>query len=113
MTISLGKEFAGSGYSVNVPLDEPAAQRSTRITAVIVAELANVLHMSVDEIDVDAEFVSLGLDSLTAMELLRRLQAAIGVEIPASLFFAHPTVTALAEGLLAVCLNDSTGRTKR
>ena len=94
-------------------LDEPPAQRSTRITAVIVAELADALHMSVDEIDADAEFISLGMDSLTAMELLRRLQAAMGVEIPASLFFAHPTVTALAEGLLAVCLNDSPERAKR
>ena len=94
-------------------LDEPPGQRSTRITAVIVAELANALHMSVDEIDVDAQFISLGMDSLTAMDLLRRLQAAMGVEIPASLFFAHPTVTALAEGLLAVCLNDSPERAKR
>ena len=94
-------------------LDEPPGQRSIRVTAVVVAELANALHMSVDEIDVDAEFISLGMDSLTAMELLRRLQAAMGVEIPASLFFAHPTVTALVEGLLAVCLNDSSERAKR
>ena len=94
-------------------LDEPPGQRSTRITAIIVAELAKALHTSVDEIDVDAEFISLGMDSLTAMELLRRLQAAMGVEIAASLFFAHPTVTALAEGLLAVCLDDSPERVKR
>ena len=69
--------------------------------------------MPVDEIDPDAEFISLGMDSLTAMDLRRRLQAALGTEIPASLFFAHPTVTALAEGLLAVWLDNSSDQAKR
>ena len=50
------------------------------------------------------------MDSLTAMELRRRLQAALGTELPASLFFAHPTVTALAEGLLAVWLDNSSDK---
>ena len=73
-----------------------------RVTELIVAELADALRTPVAEIDPRAEFISLGMDSLTAMDLRRRLQAALGTEIPASLFFAHPTVAALAEGLLAV-----------
>ena len=36
----------------------------------------------------------------------RRLQAALGTEVPASLIFAHPTVAALAEGLVEVWLGD-------
>ena len=94
-------------------LNEAPEQRLTRITAVIVAELANALRTSVDEIDLDAEFISLGMDSLTAMDLRRRLQAAMDIEIPASLFFAHPTVTALAEELLAVWLDTSSDGEKR
>jgi amino acid adenylation domain-containing protein len=94
-------------------LEEPPEQRLTRITDVVVAELANALRMSADEIDADAEFISLGMDSLTAMDLRRRLQAALGTELPASLFFAHPTVTALAKGLLAVGLDDASDQEKR
>ncbi len=94
-------------------LAEPPDQRLTRIVDIIVAELANALHASVDEIDPDAEFISLGMDSLTAMDLRRRLQAALGTELPASLFFAHPTVTALAEGLFAVWLDNSSDQEKR
>ncbi len=39
------------------------------------------------------------MDSLIAMELRSRLQAALGTPVPASLFFDHPTVSTLAEGL--------------
>ena len=92
---------------------KPPEQRLTRITDVIVTELADALRTSVDEIDPHAEFISLGMDSLTAMDLRRRLQVAMGTEIPASLFFAHPTVTALAEGLLAVWLDNSSDKEKR
>ncbi len=88
-------------------------QRLTHITDVIVTELANALHTSVTEIDPGAEFISLGMDSLTAMELRRHLQSALGTELPASLFFAHPTVTALAEGLLKVWLDNSSDDDKR
>ena len=85
----------------------------TAITELIVAELADALRIPAAEIDPGAEFMSLGMDSLTAMDLRRRLQAALGTEVPASLFFAHPTVAALAEGLLAVWLDDSPGQAKR
>jgi amino acid adenylation domain-containing protein len=94
-------------------LDQPPEQRLSRITDVIVAELANALRTSVDELDPNAEFMSLGMDSLTAMDLRRRLQAALGIELPASLFFAHPTVTALAEGLLAMWLDNSSDQAMR
>jgi amino acid adenylation domain-containing protein len=91
----------------------PPEQMLERITELIVAELADALRTPAAEIDPGAEFMSLGMDSLTAMDLRRRLLAALGTEVPASLFFAHPTVAALAEGLLAVWLDDSPGQAKR
>ena len=94
-------------------LAEPPEKRLTRITDVIVAELANALRTSTDEIERGAEFISLGMDSLMAMDLRRRLQAALGTEIPASVFFAHPNVSALAEGLLAVWLGNASDGAKR
>jgi hypothetical protein len=42
----------------------------------------------------------MGLDSLMAVELRNHLGAALGTELPATLLFEHPTVTALVDHLL-------------
>ncbi len=94
-------------------LGVPPEQRLERVTELIVAELSDALRTPVSELDPGAEFLSLGMDSLTAMDLRRRLQAALGTEVPASMVFAHPTVAALAEGLIAVWMDNSTDETKR
>ena len=90
--------------------DVPPDQQLDRIAELIRTQLADVLHMSASEIDPGAEFMSLGMDSLTAMDLRRRLQAAFGTDVPASLFFAHPTPAALADGLLAMWRDRSSDR---
>jgi acyl transferase domain-containing protein/SAM-dependent methyltransferase len=41
-------------------------------------------------------FFQLGMDSLTALELHKRLQTGLGRSLPSTLTFAHPTVEALA-----------------
>ncbi len=88
-------------------------QRLGHLTEMIRAELAEALHMPATEIDADAEFIGLGMDSLIAMELRRRLAAGLGTDIPASLFFDHPTVSTLAEGLLHLWLEGSADPAKR
>ncbi len=88
-------------------LTEPPEQRRQRIIDLIRAELGRALRTPAADIDPSAEFLSLGMDSLTAMELRRRLQSALSAEVPASLFFAHPTVAALADGLLDLLQNGS------
>ena len=42
---------------------------------------------------------SLGLDSLMALELRNRLEASLGITLPAALVWAYPTISALAEAL--------------
>jgi acyl transferase domain-containing protein len=77
----------------------PAEEQLNRITELIRSELGVALRVSAEDIEPDAEFMRLGMDSLIAMELRSRLQAALGTPVPASLFFDHPTVPTLAEGL--------------
>ena len=80
--------------------DESAEDMPARIDKLIRDALAESLRMPVDDIPADAEFMALGMDSLIAMELRRRVQDALGGEVPVAMFFTHPTVSAMAEGLL-------------
>ncbi|MHC5908053.1 beta-ketoacyl reductase, partial [Streptomyces sp. S6] len=66
-------------------------------------EVAAVLGHSAakarETITADRSFRELGFDSLTAVELRKRLNSATGLELAASLAFDHPTPRALAEHL--------------
>jgi amino acid adenylation domain-containing protein len=83
------------------------------ITELIRAELGHALRVSPADIEPTAEFMTIGMDSMIAMELRGRLQAALGTAVPASLFFDHPTVSTLAQALHALWLDTSSDPLKR
>ncbi|MEV5879655.1 amino acid adenylation domain-containing protein [Streptomyces sp. NPDC052101] len=91
----------------------PEPQRISALTDLVRREAAVTLGRS-DGIHPEAAFTDLGLDSLMAVELRRRLSAETGLSLPATAVFDHPTPAGLAE-YLNDCLRgqgDDTGRAR-
>ena len=80
-----------------------ARMRLDRMTAFVRAELARVLGLPGPlAVDPDKGFFELGLDSLMAMQLRRRLDALTGLALPATVTFNQSSVRPLAAHVLGL-----------
>lgn len=78
----------------------PAAEWEPAIVKFVRGQVASALgHESADDIETDRELAELGFDSLTSLELGRRLSAATGLRLPATLPFDYPTPAELGRHL--------------
>jgi len=77
---------------------EPGA-RARLLGEVLRAQASQVLRIPEDKLDVDAPLTSLGMDSLMGLELRNRIEAALGITVPATLLWTYPTVAALSRHL--------------
>ncbi|MFL6123589.1 type I polyketide synthase [Actinophytocola sp.] len=93
--------------SATVPLAEqlagrPEDEQRELLLELVRANVAAVLaHGGQEVIPAEQAFKQLGFDSLTAVELRNRLNAATGLKLPATLTFDYPTPQALVEHLLS------------
>jgi NAD(P)-dependent dehydrogenase (short-subunit alcohol dehydrogenase family)/acyl carrier protein len=79
------------------PLEAPARHSTDgSVRGLIAGMIAPQLGLRPDELDPEASFLRLGLDSLTAVDLVKSLEAELGRALPTTLLFEHSSVAQLA-----------------
>ncbi|NDV85374.1 SDR family NAD(P)-dependent oxidoreductase [Aurantimonas aggregata] len=110
-------EGAGADLPTPVAQTPPAAilppqpGRSGRraiLRAGIVASLADDLMIDAAEIEDRAAFLELGLDSILAVTWIRGLNRRYGIDFPATVVYAHPSVGALVDHVMALLPQQET-----
>src|SRR5258708_25494235 len=78
----------------------PVQQRKKLLTDYLRDAVAEVTRVDAAEIREDAGFFDLGIDSVMAVELRRRIEQGVGKEIPVTLVMEHPRLSDAPDYLL-------------
>ncbi|MFN6462911.1 MAG: type I polyketide synthase [Nostoc sp. DedVER02] len=77
----------------------PPSRRKDLIFEAVQGEVAKVLRMKSAQVDGKKPFNTMGMDSLTAVELRNALMELLKVTLPATLVFEYPSLESLSEYL--------------
>ncbi|MCW3841499.1 SDR family NAD(P)-dependent oxidoreductase [Micromonospora yasonensis] len=78
---------------------EPGRRRHSLLTRHVAGEVARVLKVDAARVDVTAPLASMGIDSLMSLELRKRLEVSLDVELSATIAWQFPTIDALVPNL--------------
>jgi acyl transferase domain-containing protein/acyl carrier protein len=92
---------SGKTQLVEQLANAPVRQRKKLLTDYLRAAVAEVTRVDTAEVREDAGFFDLGMDSLMAVELRRRIEQGVGRDIPVTLVMDHPRLTDVADYLLS------------
>ena len=81
-------------------VNAPVQQRRRLITDYLRDAVADITLVDAAEIREDAGFFDLGMDSLMAVEMRRRIEAGVGKDIPVTVVMDHPRLSDVADYLL-------------
>ncbi|WP_442931634.1 type I polyketide synthase [Mycobacterium sp. 050128] len=98
---------SGKTQLVEQLTNAPLQQRKRLLTDYLRDAVAEVTRVDVAEIREDAGFFDLGMDSLMAVELRRRIEHGVGREIPITLVMDYPRLSDVADYLLGDVLELS------
>jgi len=84
-----------------------ADKRLKALTAFLRGMFAQVLGIDdADQIDINAPLMEMGIDSIMALEIKKRLEDASGAEIAATLIFDYPTIAHIARHFNETLFNE-------
>ena len=109
-TTSARANLGGSSELVSLVQNAPQAERREVIVSHLKKEVMQTLRLEAgSEVDIRRGLMSMGIDSLMAVQFRNKLKAAVGEEfgkkLPATLLFNHPTIEALANFILSEVLD--------
>ncbi|MGN6151230.1 MAG: polyketide synthase, partial [Lysobacteraceae bacterium] len=84
------------------PAVSASAVDADAIAEVLRALLATELQMRADDVDEDTQFVDLGLDSITGVTWIRKVNAEYGTKIEATKVYSHPTLRQFRDFVVAL-----------
>jgi NADPH:quinone reductase-like Zn-dependent oxidoreductase/acyl carrier protein len=76
------------------------AERAQRLEELLRTETSRVLKLAPEKIKANQPFGQMGIDSLMALEFIRRVNAGLGLALPATAVFNYPTLTQLTAQVL-------------
>ncbi|MEM7157012.1 MAG: SDR family NAD(P)-dependent oxidoreductase [Myxococcota bacterium] len=85
----------------------PEGHSATGLREFIEGEVSTLLGVPRAELSHETPFVDLGLDSIFAMQLMRRIESTYGVELATSEIYDHDTIARLATFAAAQCEQES------
>ena len=87
-------------------------QRLNRLTTYLFERIAGTLRVPVTDLGDQVALTTLGMDSLTAVELRSWIHNDLDVELPVEQMFTTPTIRDLASAINSELADDGTGHTK-